>query len=171
VSLVRVAWAISLAGCLGCANEEPAPETATAKSVAASEPARDVVAASVVVAGSPESHEDLDEEAPRRAPVLPRGFLPPKLIRETIEERISAVRRCWKSYLASDGVSEPRVVARFVINPRGRVDSVDVVHSSFNRPEVDQCVAKIVKALRFPWPRNPTGYVTVTYPFMRDNAR
>jgi len=105
------------------------------------------------------------EGPPVVVPRLPRGFLPMHVIRNGVEKRHGAVRGCWKPYLKTFPMSEPRVQVRFVIDPKGRIESAEVTYSNMNSPNVEKCVVDIVKALRFP-PPEAHGYITVTYPFM-----
>jgi TonB family protein len=86
-----------------------------------------------------------------------------------VEKRIGAVRRCLQPYLKTHPMSVPRVTTRFVINPKGRVESVEVAEPSSNPPDINQCLVNIVEALRFPAPE-ANGYVKVTYPFILDKT-
>lgn len=99
------------------------------------------------------------------------GFLPRQVIRRVVEKRARAVRRCWEAYLKAHPSSAPRFAVRFVINPKGYVESVEARGTSLDSAEVVQCAVDIVKRLRFPAPRAPPGYLRVTYPFILDVSR
>lgn len=98
-----------------------------------------------VSAGNPTSHGDLDKAEIRRA----------------IKQNISAISACYDKALPNSPGLAGRMLVQFFIDPSGTV-----THSSASGidPVVDQCVADVIRGIKFPAPKGGGG-VQVNYPF------
>jgi TonB family protein len=90
------------------------------------------------------------------------GSLDKNIIRRIIRSHIASIKRCYERQLLVDPGLAGKVVARFTIGANG-----DVVASSASglHPNVDSCVTRVIRRMRFPKPKGG-GVVKVSYPFI-----
>lgn len=93
-----------------------------------------------------------------------RGSLSPEVIRRVIGRHINTIRYCYEQQLARAPNLSGRISMRLVISSDGTVTSSSVASSTVNNPEMESCVARSVRRIRFPPPEGG-GVVIVTYPF------
>lgn len=93
-----------------------------------------------------------------------RGSLGKDEIRRVIRKHIGAVRYCYEKELAKDPTLAGTVKVRFIIGSKGTVASANTTTSSLENKNVNQCVLKTVKGMKFPKPEGG-GIVVVNYPF------
>lgn len=90
------------------------------------------------------------------------GGLSREDIRRVVQRHLPEVRHCYEQALMSRPDLEGRVSERFVIQPDGRVQGVQMADSSIHSPDVENCVTQAVGRWSFPQTDSPT---IVTYPF------
>jgi TonB family protein len=89
------------------------------------------------------------------------GWMDMERIRETVRSHLPEVRGCREQQA---GAYVGRIAARFVIAHSGQVCAARIEEATPREAALEQCLAKVVRAWRFPAPKG-TGPVTVTYPF------
>jgi len=169
--------ALALAACWGGRGEKPAAPS----NEAASRPA-DVVIPEELIIGAPAS---ADPKVARQqkiqqaqatgmlsvaeyGPEIDRsGSLDPSTIQRNVRTRHSPIRACYAKRLDADAGLEGTTTVAFAIGPDGNV--AEAAGAGFD-PEVDRCVADVIKQLGFP---APTGgrTVRVSYPFKFQKVR
>jgi hypothetical protein len=85
-----------------------------------------------------------------------------------VQRRIGGIKHCYERRLLRDPGTRGKIVVRFEIHPGGRVLVVEIVENTTADDALAACVARRVKAIRFP----PCGGDTtsVTYPFVLDTG-
>lgn len=85
-------------------------------------------------------------------------------IQRVMDRAMSRIRYCYERALTADADLEGKLTSMFVIGDSGEVVSTSVVQSTLGE-EVDGCVNRVLKTLKFPSPKGG-GTVNVTYPFV-----
>jgi len=99
------------------------------------------------------------------APVV-RGSLAREVIQRVIRQNVAAVRYCYESELRREPSLTGRLGVRFIIGPRGTVQSATAQPgSTLQNATVTACVLRQVRRWRFPAPAGG-GVVMVNYPFI-----
>jgi hypothetical protein len=93
------------------------------------------------------------------------GALSRDEIRAVVRQASPSVRACYERGLQRSPDLGGRVVVRFVIGPRGAVQSTEVTENETRDDALGACIAGAVRALRFPEPHGG-GVVQVSYPFL-----
>ena len=92
------------------------------------------------------------------------GSLPKEVIRRFIRQKIREIRFCYERELAANTTLSGRVAIMFQINSQGGVILSAVKESTLRNPNVETCIASVVRRITFPPPPDG-GTVIVTYPF------
>lgn len=115
--------------------------------------------------------------ATSRAPVAPEPLVKPdssssdptvlskRLIREIIGQQIDEVRSCYAAELGDPPSVTGIVQVKFIISPKGRVQTAALESSSLGRQRAETCIVNLVQTWTFPPPEGG-GIVVVTYPFV-----
>lgn len=90
------------------------------------------------------------------------GRLPPETVQHIVRNNYGRFRGCYANALRRSPGIRGRVVVRFVIDPVGRVTSVQDEGSTFPDPATTRCIMEAFSRLEFPFPAG--GTVTVVYP-------
>ncbi len=93
------------------------------------------------------------------------GFLDANSIRQTIMRRMGMIKYCYEKVLKKNPQLHGKVVVKFTINAKGRVTKYSIESSTLNNEEVEGCVLRVIRRLRFPPPKEG-GEVTVSYPIV-----
>jgi len=101
--------------------------------------------------------------SPTKASVV--GNLDADIIRRVVRAHINEVRTCYNAGLIRKPSLEGRVAVQFTIGGQGTVTNTQIVDTTISDEEVETCIAKAVKAWKFPKP-DGGGSVVVTYPFV-----
>jgi TonB family protein len=92
------------------------------------------------------------------------GRLTKDQIRRVMRQEQHRVRFCYERALIKNPRLAGAVQVRLVIQPSGKVSSVDIVSSTLHRPEVERCIVAAIKGVVFPPPQGG-GIVVVRYPY------
>ena len=87
-----------------------------------------------------------------------------EIIRRVIKQNRKRFKYCYESELAKNKNLHGKLMVAFVINGKGRVSSAKIKSTSMNNDNVENCIVKRVKFMRFPHPKG-AAKVTVHYPF------
>jgi len=79
------------------------------------------------------------------------GVLPDVVVRRILRQHTPRLRYCYEKALINHPGLEGKVVANFVVDPKGNVSSVAL--DGVN-PDLDACVATSLRAMRFPAPES-----------------
>ena len=93
------------------------------------------------------------------------GALDRDIIRRQMRRHHNQLRYCYQRILARHPHIEGRVVAQFNIQPDGAVGHVAITDNQTGEAEVAECVAKVIRRMRFPAPGGG-GHIVVKYPLM-----
>ncbi len=93
-----------------------------------------------------------------------RGSLSKEVIRRVVRRRINEVKFCYEKGLRKRPDISGRVAVRFLISRSGAVQGAAVTSSTLDDPGVESCIARTVRRMTFPQPKDG-GVVVVTYPF------
>ena len=95
--------------------------------------------------------------------VLIQGEEDPAAVSAIVRSKQATLRACYERRLAERPELEGSVSVRFEIGASGAVASALVTRSTLNEPEVELCLLKTLRSLRFKKPK--FGSVIVNYPF------
>jgi TonB family protein len=93
-----------------------------------------------------------------------RGSISKETIRRLVQRQLPQIKFCYEKGLSRRPDLEGRVSVKFVISPKGVVQSAAVAESSLGDAAVEQCIAGAVSRISFPQPADG-GVVIATYPF------
>jgi len=93
------------------------------------------------------------------------GALPKEVIQKVIADSKNKVRYCYEKALTRQPNLEGRIDLKFIINANGKVVKAQVESSTLGNVEVEKCILRAIKAMRFPKPAGG-GIVEVRYPFI-----
>jgi TonB family protein len=116
---------------------------------------------------------DVETAAPPPPPPNPKaavvddtqlmGQLTPAQLEAVLEKNSNAFYKCFD---ATNKPAKGTVVVKATIGPSGKVNAADVQKSSTGDKRVDACVLDVIKAAKFPTPKNgATQVVTVPITF------
>jgi TonB family protein len=91
------------------------------------------------------------------------GFLSREQIERVVRRHSRGIRYCYESQLANDPELGGRISVNWTIDLDGRVQSASIVENSMGNREVESCILREVRRMRFDQPDG--GMVVVTYPF------
>lgn len=93
------------------------------------------------------------------------GGLDKAVIARVVRSHLGQIKHCYERQLLVDPNLFGKVVARWVIDPNGRVDMSSVKKSTMGNRNVENCVVSKIKGWKFPKPKGG-GKVIVSYPFL-----
>lgn len=93
------------------------------------------------------------------------GGLDKEVIARVVRAHLGQIKHCYERQLLVDPGLFGKVVARWVIDPAGRVDVSSVKKSTMGNRNVENCVVSKIKGWKFPKPKGG-GKVIVSYPFL-----
>ncbi len=97
------------------------------------------------------------------------GGLSKEVIQRVVRQHHNEIRFCYEQELNSRPDLGGRVSVRFVIGANGSVQSADIVQSTVQHSNVEQCIANAARRWIFPEPQKG-GTVSVMYPFILVHA-
>ncbi|MEM6955989.1 MAG: AgmX/PglI C-terminal domain-containing protein [Myxococcota bacterium] len=97
------------------------------------------------------------------APARP-GRIAPARMQRVLQEVRPAVNECYVAALRRSEQSGTLRV-RFLVGPRGRVESAEVYESEFSDEALHTCITEAYRTLRFPRPRPRGSSVLATFPY------
>ena len=99
-----------------------------------------------------------------------QGSLDKELIRQVIRRNIGQIKYCYEKELVTKPNLAGKVAVRFIITPKGTVQTAKVADGSTLRDAaVGECITLRVRSWKFPEPKGG-GSVIVTYPFVFKQA-
>lgn len=108
--------------------------------------------------------DSTDETVSSESPVI-MGALNRCTIDSYVRKSVGDVKKCYEKGHEKNPKLEGRVVINMVIAASGDVSSAKVQRSTLGDAEVENCVAGVIKKIRFPKPKGG-GIVIVNYPFV-----
>jgi TonB family protein len=94
-----------------------------------------------------------------------QGSLSKEEIGRVIRRNLARFKYCYEKQLNANPNLAGKVAVYFTIAPTGEVAQASVRETSMNDENVESCVIKVMRSLKFPKPRGG-GIVVVTYPFV-----
>jgi TonB family protein len=92
------------------------------------------------------------------------GFCKKDHIRTVVLQRAGAIRACYERQLMIHENLSGKLAIRWTINMEGRVDAASVTETSVRNSEVENCVMRVVRNMRFEKPEG--GICVVQWPFV-----
>jgi TonB family protein len=102
---------------------------------------------------------------PKKPPTTVVGGLTQQVVGEYLGRHWSKFKYCYEKGLLRDANIYGKVAVTFTIGADGRVEQAEILQASLEDNNVQQCVLRTVRHIRFPKPRGG-GEVIVTYPFL-----
>ncbi len=102
---------------------------------------------------------------PKKPPTTVVGGLTQQVVGEYLGRHWSRFKYCYEKGLLRDANMYGKVTVTFTIEADGRVQQAEILQASLEDNNVQQCVLRTVRHIRFPKPRGG-GEVIVTYPFL-----
>lgn len=112
-------------------------------------------AAPVASAGGPGKDKSAKKE----------GHLDKDIIRTVVRSHIGDIRSCYNMGLKENDRLAGKVVTQFVIDPEGEINHAEVLETTLDHEEVEECMIGAIAHWKFPKPRGG-GNVVITYPFV-----
>ena len=97
------------------------------------------------------------------------GGLSQEVVGRYIQRYWAQFKYCYERELTKDPNLYGKVTVTFTIAGNGRVSEASVIQTTMNNANVEECVLRVVRRIRFPTPKGG-GEVIVTYPFMFTTA-
>ncbi|MBN2493930.1 MAG: TonB family protein [Deltaproteobacteria bacterium] len=97
------------------------------------------------------------------------GGLSQQVVGRYIERYWAQFKYCYERELARSPDLYGKITTTFTISGSGRVSEAQVLQSSMHNANVEQCLLRAIRRIRFPPPRGG-GQVIVTYPFLLRTA-
>jgi pSer/pThr/pTyr-binding forkhead associated (FHA) protein len=94
-----------------------------------------------------------------------KGSLSKEEIGRVIRRNLARFKYCYEKELNANPNLSGKIAVYFTIAPTGAVAEASVRETSMNDSNVETCVLKVMRSLKFPKPRGG-GIVVVTYPFV-----
>ncbi len=144
-----------------CAAPEAKPEPAAPKSAA-----HDEAASEAPKPATPVKAKAKASEPAAGAPAMGvEGSLDKDVIRRIVRAHINEVRYCYNEGLSEDPELAGRVVVKFRVGAKGKVEDATVTQTDIAQTGVPVCIERAVARWRFPKPADGE-HVVVTYPFV-----
>jgi len=93
------------------------------------------------------------------------GGLTKDVVGDYINRHWNQLKYCYSNELGRSPNLYGKITVTFIIGANGRVSEADVLQTTMNDTNVEQCVLRTMRRIRFPKPKGG-GEVIVTYPFM-----
>jgi TonB family protein len=87
------------------------------------------------------------------------------VVREGISKDIGKINRCYESALRYEPALSGKVSVRFAVVRNGNVQGVQVIENTTGNDHMERCVARVVRAIRFPSRRTGKS-LRFTFPFV-----
>ncbi len=97
------------------------------------------------------------------------GGLSQEVVGRYIKRYWAQFKYCYERELSKDPNLYGKITTTFTIAGNGRVSEANVIQSTMHNANVEECVLRVVRRIRFPAPKG-SGEVIVTYPFMFTTA-
>lgn len=97
------------------------------------------------------------------------GGLSQQVVGRYIKRYWAQFKYCYERQLTKDPNLYGKITITFTIAGNGRVSDSTVIQSTMHNANVEECVLRVVRRIRFPAPKGG-GEVIVTYPFMFTTA-
>lgn len=97
------------------------------------------------------------------------GGLSQEVVGRYIKRYWAQFKYCYERELSKDPNLYGKITTTFTIAGNGRVSEANVIQSTMHNANVEECVLRVVRRIRFPAPKG-AGEVIVTYPFMFTTA-
>ncbi len=94
-----------------------------------------------------------------------KGGLSSDIIRQVVNSNLASIKYCYETGLKNNPELKGKVTVHFVIGADGSVTLSQIKRSTMNAPQVEQCIAIVIKRWIFPKPYNG-GTVDVVFPFI-----
>ncbi|MBW1807181.1 MAG: AgmX/PglI C-terminal domain-containing protein [Deltaproteobacteria bacterium] len=104
-------------------------------------------------------------ERPKKPPTTVVGGLTKDVVGDYINRHWNRLRFCYSQELGRDPNLYGKITVNFTIGADGRVFEADILQTTMHDNNVEQCVLRAMRLIRFPKPKGG-GEVIVTYPFM-----
>jgi TonB family protein len=104
-------------------------------------------------------------ERPKKPPTTVIGGLTKDVVGDYINRHWNRLKFCYSRELSRDPNLYGKITVNFTIGAEGRVFEADILQTTMNDNNVEQCVLRTMRRIRFPKPKGG-GEVIVTYPFM-----
>ncbi len=98
-----------------------------------------------------------------------QGSLSKEDIARVIRRNLARFKYCYEKELNANPNLSGKIAVYFTIAPTGSVAEASVRETSMNDTNVEECVVKVMRSLKFPEPKGG-GIVVVTYPFVFNAA-
>lgn len=85
-------------------------------------------------------------------------------IQRVIRGGHTAFQRCYEQALARNPAAQGRVTVRFTVEGNGKVGAVTIDSLEIGDPEMDRCLVRVFKRLRFPGARG--SRISIAYPLV-----
>jgi TonB family protein len=97
------------------------------------------------------------------------GGLSQEVVGRYIKRYWAQFKYCYERELSKDPNLYGKITVTFTIAGNGRVSEANVIQTTMHNANVEACVLRVVRRIRFPAPKGG-GEVIVTYPFMFTTA-
>jgi TonB family protein len=97
------------------------------------------------------------------------GGLSQEVVGRYIKRYWAQFKYCYERELTKDPNLYGKITVTFTIAGNGRVSEANVIQTTMHNANVEECVLRVVRRIRFPAPKGG-GEVIVTYPFMFTTA-
>jgi TonB family protein len=97
------------------------------------------------------------------------GGLSQKVVGDYIKRYWAQFKFCYERELSKNPNLYGKVSITFTIDGSGRVSEASVIQSTMHNANVEECLLRVIRRIRFPQPKGG-GEVIVTYPFLFQTA-
>lgn len=94
-----------------------------------------------------------------------KGVLDSESIREAVMKKMSSIKYCYESQLKKNPNLQGKIVVNFTIDKNGEVSRYSIESSTLNDEEVENCILRVIRRIKFPPPQNGES-VEVSYPLV-----
>lgn len=86
-------------------------------------------------------------------------------VRKKIKKDLPKIHRCYESALRYEPELSGKVSVRFAVVRKGYVKGVHITENTLDNDQVERCVTRVVRAIRFPSRRSGKS-LRFTFPFV-----
>ena len=97
------------------------------------------------------------------------GALSQKVVGDYIKRYWAQFKFCYERELSKNPNLYGKISVNFTIDGSGRVSEASVIQTTMNNTNVEECLLRVIRRIRFPQPKGG-GEVIVTYPFLFQTA-
>lgn len=95
--------------------------------------------------------------------VVAGGTIAPVEVKKALQTKRDEIKACYHSLLEKNKKASGKVVLRFTIDESGAVEETVIMNDTTLPTETAQCIADVVKTIRFAKPEG--GKARITYPW------